>query len=64
MRYRPVNWPLVSIGLMGVGIGAIGILFHLLSGAELPNSAPVASAMFAAIGATTVIVGWFYDPRG
>ena len=42
MRNRPASWPLVSVGLMGAGIGAVGILFYFLSGAAEPKPMPVA----------------------
>ena len=63
MRHRPVNWTLVSVGLMGVGIGAIGVLFYFLSGTEQRKPVPVASCAIAGIGATSILVGWFYDPQ-
>ena len=61
MRHRPASWPLVFVGLMGIGIGTIGVLFYFMSGAEHPKPAPVASGVIAGIGMTSVLVGWFYD---
>ena len=61
MHRRPANRPLVFVGLMGIGIGTVGMLFYLLSPAAERNT-PVASCVIAGIGVTTTLVGWFYDP--
>ena len=44
MRFRPASWPLVSVGLMGIGIGAVGFLFYFLSGDAEPK--PIGTCWF------------------
>ena len=62
MHRRPVSWPMVVIGLMGIGIGAVGIVMHLVSAAP-SKSFPVGSCVIAVIGVASVILGWFHEPN-
>ena len=63
MRNRPASWPLVSVGLMGAGVGAVGFLFYFLSGDAGTKPLPVASSFMVVAGAATALAGWVYDPR-
>ena len=44
MYRRPVSWPLVAIGLMATGIGAVGVLLYF-AGQSRPTSLPVGSCV-------------------
>ena len=61
MHHRPVSWPLVCVGLMGVGIGVIGFMFYLFADAAQPLRVPVASAVMTGIGLVAMAIGWFHD---
>ena len=61
MYRRPVSWPLVAIGLMAMGIGAVGMLLYF-AGPSRPESLPVGSCVIALIGAASALWGWFHEP--
>lgn len=62
MHLRPASWPLVAVGLMGIGIGVVGLLIHFMSDASGTAYTPLISGGIAAIGVGAILFGWFHDP--